>query len=264
MRIGLFHGFELVGSGSNEYTRYLAAALAAAGHEVHVLCREPDPESLQPLVSAAIAWQGPDVAPTILFGDPGRPGEVTLHQLPHASVRPVYVTDKQRPGNVKAFPDLTDAELADVRELAGAMLRAVLTAYPVDILHANHTVLQPTIAADVCASLGIPFVVYPHGSDIEYTIRRDARYRELAGEALAVADGLITGSQEMFERLDGLYPDLADSLRQRWSVVGVGVDTAQFAPIARAGRRASIDDFVATNPGGGKSARTCDGHAGSA
>jgi glycosyltransferase involved in cell wall biosynthesis len=167
-------------------------------------------------------------------------------------VRPVYVTDKQRPGNVKAFPDLTDAELTDVRNLAGAMVRAVLTAYPVDILHANHTVLQPTIAADVCVPLGIPFVVYPHGSDIEYTIRRDGRYQELAGAALAVADGLITGSVEMFERIEGLYPELADALRSRWSVVGVGVDTAQFAPIAQDRRRESINGFVATAPGGGK------------
>ena len=27
MRIGLYHGYELMGSGSNEYTRYLAASL---------------------------------------------------------------------------------------------------------------------------------------------------------------------------------------------------------------------------------------------
>ena len=46
MRIALFHGFELTGSGSNEYTRYLSRALALAGHEVHVLCREPSPEAI--------------------------------------------------------------------------------------------------------------------------------------------------------------------------------------------------------------------------
>ncbi len=253
MRIGLFHGFELVGSGSNEYTRYLASALAAAGHEVHVLCREPRPEDLRPLVGAAIAW-GVDGEPTGLFGTPGGAGEVTLHQLPHASVRPVYVTDKQREGNVKAFTDLADEDLAEVRELATASVRAVLAAFPVDVLHANHTVLQPTIAADACGSLGIPFVVYPHGSDIEYTIRRDERYRTLAGEALDAASGLITGSVEMMERIAALYPDSAAELRKRWAVVGVGVDTSRFVPVPADQRRESIEAFVATEPGGGKPA----------
>ena len=37
MRIGLYHGYELTGSGSNEYTRYLAAALARDGHAVCVI-----------------------------------------------------------------------------------------------------------------------------------------------------------------------------------------------------------------------------------
>lgn len=112
MRIGLFHGYELTGSGSNEYTRYLARALAEQGHEVHVLCREPKPEAAG--VDAAIAWDASG-APTPLFGTPGGVGTVTLHRLPHADIRPVYVTDKQREGNVKAYPDLTDEELREVR-----------------------------------------------------------------------------------------------------------------------------------------------------
>jgi len=43
LKIGIFHGYELTGSGSNEYTHYLARALAAAGHEIHIICREPVP-----------------------------------------------------------------------------------------------------------------------------------------------------------------------------------------------------------------------------
>lgn len=252
MRIAIFHGYELTGSGSNEYTRYLAAALAAAGHTVFVACRESHPESVAE-VSAAINWQV-DGSATTLFGTPGRAGEVTLHQLPHAGVRPVYVTDKQREGNVKAFTDLSDAELADVRTVADAALLAALQAYPVDVLHANHLVLQPTIAADVCEPLGIPFVIYPHGSDIEYTIRRDPRYLHLAGDAIAVAAGIISGSSEMIERLQGLYPQLHDYLAAHCQIVGVGVDVSLFTPVAPADRRASIAEFAATRPGGGKSA----------
>ncbi len=53
MRVAIFHGFELTGSGSNEYTRYLSRALARQGHDVHVLCREPDPASI-PHVARAL------------------------------------------------------------------------------------------------------------------------------------------------------------------------------------------------------------------
>ncbi len=249
-KIALFHGYELTGSGSNEYTRYLARALAETGQEVHVICREPNPAGVAG-VSAAVAWHA-DGGHEVLFGTPGGVGSITLHQLPHASVRPVYVTDKRREGNVKAFTDITDAELDEVRQVAAESLRRVLTAYPVDILHANHTVLQPTIAADVCPSLGIPFVIYPHGSDIEYTIRHDERYRLLAGEALAAASGVITGSREMLTRLVDLYPELTDDLRSKWSLVGVGVDVSRFVPIAHDQRRAAIEALVATDPGGGR------------
>ena len=55
MRIALFHGYELTGSGSNEYTRYLSRALAEMGHEVHVLCRESSPDAIEH-VSKAMDW----------------------------------------------------------------------------------------------------------------------------------------------------------------------------------------------------------------
>ena len=33
LKISLYHGYELTGSGSNEYTRYLSRTLAQLGHE---------------------------------------------------------------------------------------------------------------------------------------------------------------------------------------------------------------------------------------
>lgn len=253
LRIGLFHGYELTGSGSNEFTRYLARALADAGHEVHVACREPHPDRPGVGADTAVVWRR-DGGSTPGLAGPTGPGTVTVHCLPHAEVRPVYVTDKQREGNVKAFTDLTDAELAHVTAVAVDAVRAVFTAHPVDIVLANHLVLQPTIALAALAPLGIPVAIYPHGSDIEYTIRPDKRYRELAGEALGAAAGLITGSQEMFTRIAALYPDVADELASRWYVVGVGVDVALFTPIARTDRMAAIAQVVATDPTGGKTA----------
>ena len=43
MRVLIFHGYLLGGTGSNVYNSGLAAALARAGHEVHLLCQERAP-----------------------------------------------------------------------------------------------------------------------------------------------------------------------------------------------------------------------------
>jgi len=44
MRILLWHGYLLGGTGSNVYTRALAREWSIVGHEVVVVCQEPHPE----------------------------------------------------------------------------------------------------------------------------------------------------------------------------------------------------------------------------
>ena len=46
MRILLWHGYLLSGTGSNIYTRALAREWSRAGHEVMVVAQEPHPEEL--------------------------------------------------------------------------------------------------------------------------------------------------------------------------------------------------------------------------
>ncbi len=237
MRIGILHGYELTGSGSNEYNRYLSRALADAGHEVHLFCREPRPATIDH-ASKAIAW-GFDGESELLF-ERETGAECVLHVLPHASVRPVFLTDKQRPGNVQSFCDLSDAELHEYHTQTVAVLRHVLALHPVDVLHANHLVWQPQVAAEVAADLGMPFVVFPHGSAIEYTVREDPRYLAAAREALLACDGLVSGSREVLRRILDLYPEHADVLRAKSEIVGVGVDTSLFEPVERERRAVSI------------------------
>ena len=46
MRILIFHGYLLRGTGSNVYNAELVEALVRLGHEVHLLCQEPRPAEL--------------------------------------------------------------------------------------------------------------------------------------------------------------------------------------------------------------------------
>ena len=110
MKIGIFHGYELTGSGSNEYTRYLARALATAGHEIHIICREPVPESIE-FINKSIRWDEFGKSKILFERKVLQKGNCILHQLPLPPINAVYLTDKQRKGNVKAFINLTDDEL---------------------------------------------------------------------------------------------------------------------------------------------------------
>ena len=252
MKIGIFHGYELIGSGSNQSTRYFARALAAAGHEVHVLCREPAPAAIE-FLDKAIQWNDVGESKLLFERDGNNRGVCILHQLPLPPVNAVYITDTQRPGNVKAFSDLTDEELKEYHSFVVKSLHAVLRAYPVDILHTNHAVYQPVAAAEVCEELAIPFIIYPRGSALEYTIRHDNRYQELALQAILQADGLIIGNAEVRDRITKLYPDYRGEILAKTEIVGIGVDTSLFLPVQKQQRRQSIEKIFAYTPFNGKS-----------
>ena len=55
MRVVVFHGYLLHGTGSNVYNAALGEALVRAGHEVHLLCQDRDPLELE-WVDAAGDW----------------------------------------------------------------------------------------------------------------------------------------------------------------------------------------------------------------
>lgn len=250
MRIGLYHGYELAGSGSNEYTRYLARSFVQAGHEVHVICREKDPEAIA-YISQAYAWQ-PDGSATELFSRPTDTAPCVLHQLPHGDVRPVYLTDKQRAGNVKSFVTLSDDELQAYHQLNEGLLTKILETHPLDVLHANHLVYQPAAALVACQTTQTPLIIFPHGSSIEYTIKPDERYHQVALNSILGCTGLIIGNREVRDRILNLYPDQRKTILGKTEIVGVGVDTALFQPVERDKRQASIQQLIATNGGGGK------------
>ena len=69
MRVLIFHGYLLRGTGSNIYNTNLCRALASLGHEVHICCQERHPE------------------------DVGLPDGVTVHNPDIGRILPVYVAD---------------------------------------------------------------------------------------------------------------------------------------------------------------------------
>ncbi len=250
MRIGLYHGYELSGSGSNEYTRYLAQNLLRLGHDVHIICRESSPEHID-FISKAYAWKH-DGTRNVLFTKQCHSPCCTLHQLPNARVQPVYLTDKQRIGNVKSFVALSHEELGEYHAVNEHVLRHILSEQTLDILHANHLIYQPVDALEACKSTATPFIIYPHGSSIEYVIKVDDRYKILALNAIRESAGLIIGNREVRDRIIALYPEDKETILSKTTIVGVGVDTNLFKPIRKHERAGNIRDLIQTDGKGGK------------
>ena len=212
MRVLLFHGYMLRGTGSNIYNVNLARALARLGHEVHLLCQDREVEI------EGVEIHNPDI-----------------HGL-----LPVYVKDPYEGFEVKAFPELTEAELDRYIEANVAAVREVARATGgFDAALANHLVMGPAILAR--AEVG-PFAAKIHGSALEYTVKPHPRFLPYAYEGMEAASGVLVGSGHTAESLWAALPDLPD-LREKTRLGPPGVDIEEFRPReSGAGREAGGED----------------------
>src|ERR1700741_4381877 len=99
LRILLWHGYLLGGTGSNVYTRALAREWSLAGHDVTVVCQEPHPERYD------------------LGG-----GRVVVTELPQGFL-PVFVLDRYEGLDARLLVDFSEEERAAYVEANAAALR---------------------------------------------------------------------------------------------------------------------------------------------
>ena len=164
MRVLIFHGYMLRGTGSNIYNVNLARALARLGHEVHLLCQDRE-----------VKIEG-----------------VEIHNPDIGGLLPVYVKDPYEGFEVKTFPELTEAELDRYIDANVAAVRAVAEAAGgIDAALANHLVMGPAILARADVA---PFAAKIHGSALEYTVKPHPRFLPYAYEGMEAAAGVLVGS----------------------------------------------------------------------
>jgi glycosyltransferase involved in cell wall biosynthesis len=202
MRVLLFHGYMLRGTGSNIYNVNLARALARLGHEVHLLCQDREVE---------------------IEG-------VEIHNPDIGGLLPVYVKDPYEGFEVKAFPELSEAELDRYVDANVAAVREVADAVGgFDAALANHLVMGPAILAR--AAVG-PFAAKIHGSALEYTVKPHPRFLPYAEEGMRAATGVLVGSGHTAESLWAALPEVP-GLREKTRLGPPGVDIEEFQPRLR-------------------------------
>ena len=195
MRILLWHGYLLGGTGSNVYTRALAREWTRAGHEVTVFSQEPHPERYD-LGGARVR---PDVG----------------------GLLPVFVLDRYEGYEVKLIQDCTRAELEGWVERNASALREHL---PADLVFANHVLL----GGPVGAASGARFAVKAHGSELEYSMRGNERLAAWGRESLESAEAVFVGSAHIREVLEDVVGHV-----ERVHEVPPGVDVDDWRPRPR-------------------------------
>jgi glycosyltransferase involved in cell wall biosynthesis len=223
VRVLIFHGYLLRGTGSNVYNAALGEAFAKAGHEVHLLCQDRVPFEL-PWVDAAGDWDR-GVLDLTVRRDPPR---ATVYRPDIGGLLPVYVADRYDGVEARPYPTLSEDELAAYVESNVAAVREVVERARPDVALANHLVMGPLILARALAGTGVPYAVKIHGSALEYTVKPHPRFLPAAREGLAGASGVLVGSRHTGESLWAALDE--PGLENRTRLGPPGVDVARFEP----------------------------------
>jgi glycosyltransferase involved in cell wall biosynthesis len=245
VRILVFHGYLLGGTGSNVYNARLAAALVALGHEVHLLCQDRHADE-QPFVDAVGDWDDGALRVRVLrAGEPGGGGDgpasggsereregagcCTVYRPDIGGLLPVYVADRYEGVEARTFAECSEAEVASYIEANVAAVREVVARARPDLALANHLVMGPVILARALAGEEVPYAVKVHGSALEYTVKpHPERFLELAREGLAGARTVLVGSHHTAASLWAALDD--PTLSPRTRLGPPGVDVARFRP----------------------------------
>jgi glycosyltransferase involved in cell wall biosynthesis len=228
VRILLWHGYLLGGTGSNVYTRALAREWTRAGHDVVVVCQERAPEQYD-------------------VGD----AQIVVPDLP-GGLLPVFVLDRYAGLEPKYLQDFTAAERSAYVDANATALRELL---PADIVFTNHVLM----GAPVGAATGVPFRVKAHGSELEYSMRGRNDLAAWGRETLAAAEATYVGSQHIREVLEDVVGHI-----ERVHEVPPGVDVDEFVleePDVALAALVAESQRDEPNPGNAEERRPDDGNA---
>jgi glycosyltransferase involved in cell wall biosynthesis len=212
VKILLWHGYLLGGTGSNVYTRSLARAWSRLGHEVVVFSQDPNPSAHDGLEGVTVV-------------------------RPQLDTRlPVFVLDRYEDLEAAHLQDMPVEERQRFVELNAAAVRDHL---PADFLLVNHVLL----GAPVGAAVGMPFTVKAHGSELEFSMRGNDELAGWARETLQAAEAVVVGSEHIREVLAEIV-----GWTDRVRIVPPGVDVEEFRPEPRGVALAKLLDEARRDP----------------
>src|SRR5438093_3831760 len=212
VRVLLWHGYLLGGTGSNVYTQSLAREWSRTGHDVTVVCQERHPDQY----------------------DLGGAG-VVRPELPDRLL-PVFVLDRYEGLDAVLLQDMSARERARYVDANAGALGELGAA---DVVFANHVLMGGAVGA----ASGLPYRVKAHGSELEYSLRGRPELEAAGREALGGAEATFVGSRHIREVLE----DVLDHV-DRVVEVPPGVDVQEFVAQEREAALADLLEETRRDP----------------
>lgn len=227
IKVLFWHGYGLSHTGSNVYAAAICDELTKLGCDVALVCQERQPQ--------------------------GRAKKLRRYVPEIGEVLPVYVLDSYEHHTPKRFLDLSPGELRDYVARNRKALTEIFGKERPDVVHVNHAVVGPFIAAPVCREFGVPMVVTVQGSDMLFAAGRSTLYRRLARLELEQAASIVVLSRYGTGQVDMILQS-PDWLGLKLREVNAGVDCTVFKPqdkVAATTRLlASYEELIVDHPGG--------------
>jgi glycosyltransferase involved in cell wall biosynthesis len=227
VRILIFHGYLLGGTGSNVYNARLAEALVRLGHDVHLLSQDRHPQG-HSFVTGVGDWDS-GALQVRATRPAASPGSCTVYRPDIGPLLPVYVADRYEGIEARTFAECSEAEVARYIDANVSAVRELVELVEPQIALANHLVMGPVILARALAEREVPYAVKVHGSALEYTVKPDPeRFLPFAREGASRARVILVGSHHTAA---SLWRALGDpGVVERTRLGPPGVDVVRFAP----------------------------------
>lgn len=231
MRVAIVHGYFLGDSGSAIYTRELARELTRAGHAVTIVCQEQRPQDYD-FIDGIYVYGDGNLRPEAVYKrEPLYAGSCRLVR-PYIGGRILtYVAGPFPPFEATPFQDSPDEWIREYVEANIAALTSIFECWPQDLIVANHAVMQPFVVRQALGGRA-PYVVTIHGSELNFTVSRDARMEPYMAAGLSAATAIAALSPDSRDQVVGMAGGLGVDISGKAVVLPPGVDTRLFAPVA--------------------------------
>ncbi len=181
MRVLLVNHFPLQGSGSGIYTMNIAKELVNQGHEVFVVD-----------IDNQVDTNDYNFERYTIMCDKSKNPEAKL-----SFNFPCFTT---HPRSSLTYYDLNEEQIQEYINVYMQTIRAVISDFKPDVIHAQHLWLAPYVASKT----NIPYVITAHGTDL-MGFKKDERYRKYALEASQKAAFVIAISKQVYQETQELY-----------------------------------------------------------
>jgi glycosyltransferase involved in cell wall biosynthesis len=213
--------------------------MCSQGESVHLICQENHPEKYD-FISTSYLYRLDGTIQTLIEREVPFKGNCILHKPQLDELLPVYVRDHYEEfDRVVPMIELSTDEIEAYLERNVEILIKIIEKYSLSILHANHAVLMSVVAHRVGKFKGIPYTVMPHGSAIEYAVKKDKRFYDYALHSFDQAKNIFVIGPEIQQRVLKIFSSLP-YLKDRMIQLNLGADTKLFKPIDRVDRGKNI------------------------